>query len=67
MITYQRDGDVVSLMMDKPDFDRLLMALGYVAGFSDRMGDKPHFWDVIRLANDLNRTNPEFTPYELPE
>ena len=65
MITHSRNGDRVKLEMGVDEWQTLLLALGYAAGASFR--DKPVFWKLVRFANEVNRTNPSFTPYEIPE
>ncbi len=67
MFTYstKADGSVI-LEMDRDDWERLLLMLGQVAGTAHRAGDVEQFYEWIKLANDLNRTNPRFTPYEIP-
>jgi len=53
------DG-VVTLTMDKPDFERVVWALGYGAGVAIRMGDIERYNALLKITNDLNRTNPFF-------
>lgn len=63
MITYV-ETDVVTLTMDFDDFARLLMALGMATGTAKSRENQIF---LLRLVNDLNRTNPSFTPYEIDE
>jgi len=66
-MTYTRDGDRVTLEMTGEDFDRLIHLFGYAAGAATREEDKTLFYQWIQFANDLNATNPRWTPYEIPE
>ncbi len=65
-MTYTRNGVSVRLDMTSEDFDELLLMTGYAAGGASRL-NLPLFWRWIRLANKMNATNPNFTPYEIPE
>lgn len=61
----EKDGQVV-LTMDRDDYDRLLLVLGYCTGAAAN-GDGPvTFIGMVRLINRLNEGNPGFTPYEVP-
>jgi len=67
MITYQRQNDEIILQMSIGDWERLLMLMGYAAGAAKAAGEEKLFWEWIQLANEMNLTNPAFTPYEIPE
>ena len=58
-MTYTRQANEVILQMTVEDYQQLLMMLG--AGLSTTR--PPILWDWVQFVNDLNRTNPEFTPY----
>jgi hypothetical protein len=52
------------------EFTRLLILMGYATGAASASLDPsaplliPHF---LRLANAVNRNNPRWTPYVIPE
>ncbi len=56
---YSREGDTVVLRMHLEDYNRLLMTLGFAAGAGGL-----NMFNVLDLANRLNRGNPHWTPYE---
>ena len=65
-MTYTQQGERVVLDMTREEYLKLCMVLG--AGLSHL--DSPEFaqfWKWLRLVNELNFNNPEFTPYEIPE
>jgi hypothetical protein len=66
-MTYTEDGDRVTLEMNRADFERLLIMLSYAVGAALRAGARPMFWRWLGWINELNRTNPRFTPFEVPE
>jgi hypothetical protein len=66
-MTLTRDGNTVTLQMTNEDFVSLLLALGYASGAAHRAGDLTRFWGWIDFANRLNRTNPDFRVYDIPE
>jgi hypothetical protein len=67
VITYSREGDTVRLEMDSHDFDRLLLLMGYATGAAFKANDTRAAQSFLEMTNDLNRTNPNFIPYEVPE
>ncbi len=66
-IQFKRENDVITITMSVENYDRVLMTLGFTAGCVKNAGDEPAFWSIIRLCNDLNAGNPQYTPYEIPE
>lgn len=67
MITYTKTGDRITLEMSVDDYDNLLLNLGYQAGrLSPAEEDDAGFYRSIAFVNELNRTNPNFTPYQIP-
>jgi hypothetical protein len=66
-VTYEEKPDAVVLTMSKDDFDRLLLMLGFAAGAAKAQGDNVRFYSWIEFVNELNRTNPRFIPYQIPE
>jgi hypothetical protein len=64
---YSRQNDDVTLVMPVDEFELLLMALGYAAGAAHRDHDQHLFWRWIKLANSINRGNPQYRPYEIDD
>ncbi len=64
-MAYKREGDTVFLTMTVDQYELLLLALGYATGAASKDGSS-FFWTFVRLVNELNEGNPNFTPYELP-
>jgi hypothetical protein len=62
MISYAEAGDRVTLEMSLSDYGTLLMALGYALGCT---GDREARVWLLQFVNEMNRTNPRFTPYEV--
>jgi hypothetical protein len=65
-MTYTEEGDNVTLEMTRDDYARLLMIVGIATGSAFGQGTTSHAWSIIRFINELNRTNPAFTPYKIP-
>lgn len=61
-MTFSEKGDTVTLTMTQSDYLQLLLILGYATGSAK---DPTTFRSFLRFTNELNRTNPRFTPYEL--
>jgi hypothetical protein len=53
--------------MSRDDFDRLTLMLGFALGGALRDSDRRQFYAWLAFVNELNATNPDFTPYEIPE
>jgi hypothetical protein len=66
-ITFKREGGQITLVMSEDNYGRLMIALGMLTGLVHRVDDIREFYSVLRLANDLNAGNPQYTPYEIPE
>lgn len=65
-MTFTREGDKVTLEMTIDDWQFLLLMLGWAGGSVSK--DEPKlFWRCIAFINELNRTNPRFVRYEIPE
>lgn len=60
---YTENGDRITLEMSRDDFERLLMMTGFATGAAKGTRE---FYMWIKLVNDMNATNPHFTPYEIP-
>jgi len=52
--------------LSREDYQTLLLALGMAAGTASREGDDRLFRAFTRLANTVNKDNPDWTPYEVP-
>lgn len=55
----------VSLSRD--EYNQLLLLMGYAIGAAHTQGDMGLHADFIHLANRLNRNNPYWVPYRLPD
>ncbi|HEU0142922.1 MAG TPA: hypothetical protein VFQ79_24595 [Bryobacteraceae bacterium] len=66
-MTYTEQGDRVTLEMTRENFCQLLFLIVYATGAATREGDKTLFCHWIKFTNDLNATNPRWTPIEIPE
>lgn len=65
-MTFTRNADSVTLEMTVADYESLLLLLGYKAGMAHNAQDMVMFWLGIDFVNEMNRTNQNFTPYEIP-
>ena len=61
---YTEKGDTVMLEMSRAEYSNLLIAIGIAAGSAT---DRQVFWGWMQFVNELNETNPQFTPYQIPE
>jgi hypothetical protein len=61
---YTEKGDTVTLEMSRAEYSNLLIAIGIAAGSAT---DRQVFWGWMQFVNELNETNPQFTPYQIPE
>jgi len=66
-VTYTKAGEVVTIEITQEDYWFLLLLLGQATGSLSQQGERREFWDAIDFVNRMNRTNPEFTQYEIPE
>ena len=62
---YTREGDRVTLEMSVDDWENLLIYMGYVTGTMKPCSRR--FWEAINFVNEINKSNPNFTPYEIPK
>jgi hypothetical protein len=65
-MTYEQQGDRVRLEMTREEFSRLILGLGIAAGMAHRDENLSQFYSWLAFANDLNSTNPNWIPYEIP-
>lgn len=49
------------------EFETLLLALGTATGAALRHSDNGMAYSFLRLANAINKDNPKWTPYVIPE
>jgi hypothetical protein len=65
-ITYTETDGRVTIEMSLHDWEWLMVLLGYAMGAAR---DEKHwlFPPILDFVNRLNRTNPHFQPYEIPE
>lgn len=66
-ITFTREGEKVTIEMSVDDWDSFLELTGAAMGRLSRAGQIESFWKFARFVNEMNRTNPGFTPYAIPE
>ena len=66
-MTYSKTDDTITLTMNTEEWAHLLLMVGHAAGVAMRDGNKDDFYRWIQLANEMNRTNPEFITYSMPE
>jgi hypothetical protein len=65
-ITHTEADGRVTLEMRYEDWEQLLNILGYACGRA-MTEDRELFWRYLDFVNRLNRTNPHFQQYEIPE
>jgi hypothetical protein len=65
-MTYSEKGERVTLEMTQHDYEMLVMILGFATGKLEPQ-QTATFWLWIQFVNELNRTNPHFSQYEIPE
>jgi len=65
-MTYTLQGERVTLEMTRDQFARLTIMMGFALGQCLRTDDRKMFYRWLQFINDLNATNPNFTPYEIP-
>jgi hypothetical protein len=57
---------IVTLDLTRDEFDTLLLCMGYAAGAARQQEDTTLAASFLRLANAVNRGNPQWTPYAIP-
>jgi hypothetical protein len=65
-MTFTREDDKVTLEMTVDQWENLLLLTGIALGAIQRSGNPKLFYTWLKFINALNRTNPAFTPYEIP-
>lgn len=66
-MSWQREGDTVTLTMSVDDWERVLMLMGVALGGARRGLSPLDLRATLALVNRLNEGNPGFRPYEIPE
>lgn len=61
-MTFTRQGDEVTLQMTINDYYSLLFMLGEAFAVELTNSKQGIPWKWIRFVNEMNRTNPDFTP-----
>lgn len=59
---YTETANNVTLNMTHRDYEQLLLALGMALGSALQQNDSSLVPGLIQFVNELNRTNPHFTP-----
>lgn len=57
----------MTIELTQDEFESLLIALGVAVGTFMKQKDWAEVHRLMRLANAINRNNPNWTPYEVPE
>jgi len=55
----------MTLELSAEDHEMLILVLGIALGTTH--GNRSLFLEIIRLANRINKDNPNWRPYEVPE
>lgn len=53
--------------LNEEDFATLLVMLGYATGAARRQGERELSIRFVKLANTINRDNPNWTPYQVSD
>lgn len=62
---YTEKGDSITIEMTRNDYEQLMLILGYACGAASAK-NPAIFYTWLAFVNDLNATNPNFTPREIP-
>lgn len=54
------------VQLSEEDFQHLLRALGMALYVAINQQDRPLMAQILRLSNEVNKNNPNWTPYEVP-
>jgi hypothetical protein len=57
----------MTIELTNEEFDTLLLMCGYAAGAAFGHENKPLAYSFIAIANAVNRGNPRWRAYEMPE
>ena len=53
--------------LDDDQYDSLLLMLGYATCAAMKEGNRRLAYSFVKLANAINRDNPRWRPYEIPD
>jgi hypothetical protein len=59
--------DNITFTITGNEYMQLLLMMGYATGAASREEDQPLLRSFLRLANSINKDNPKWIPYEVPE
>ena len=57
----------VEIKLTRGDYEQLLIVLGYATGAAWSSGNPGFSYAILRLANVINRDNPNWIPYQIPD
>jgi uncharacterized protein YfaT (DUF1175 family) len=58
--------DSITFTITNSEYMMLLVMMGYATGAASQQ-DQALFRSFLRLANSINKDNPKWIPYEVPE
>lgn len=56
----------ITIKLDRNDYYMLLAMMGYATGAAHRDGNESLADSFVRLANAVNKDNPDWRPYAVP-
>ena len=59
-------ADEYTFTLSRDDYDLLLMMMHYATCAALELRERKLFREFLRLANEVNKNNPNYRPYELP-
>jgi hypothetical protein len=59
--------DSLTITLSPDDRVLFMLVLGYATNTACKDGDFPLAYRILALANRLNRDNPEWVPYNIPD
>lgn len=60
-------GADVTITLTRQEFESLLLVVGFAGGYALRDQNTSIFRLSVRCANAVNRDNPGYMPYDVPE
>jgi hypothetical protein len=57
----------LNLNLTREEFDTLILALGFATGSAFKQGMGKLSYSLLELANTINKDNPNWKPYEIPQ
>lgn len=61
-----RERNSVTLEMTLAEYERIVLIFGYATGAAMKEGEKDLAYGWLAFANEMNATNPGWTPYNIP-